>query len=65
MEQGRSQPVLNGESRIKLLAHIDTILKMAEHFKESGERERWSKNAATRRTGCLTSSEMSKETQCL
>ncbi len=39
MEQGRGQPVLNGDSRIELLAHIDTILKMAEHFKESGERE--------------------------
>ena len=39
MEQGRILPVLNGESRIELLAHIDTILKMAEHFKEAGERE--------------------------
>ena len=39
MEQGRSLPVLNGESRIELLAHIDTILKMAEHFKEVGERD--------------------------
>lgn len=39
MEQGRSQPVLNGESQIELLAHVNTILKMAEHFKEAGERE--------------------------
>lgn len=39
MEQGRSQSVLNGESRIELLAHVNTILKMSEHFKESGERE--------------------------
>ena len=39
MEQGRSQPVLNVESRIELLAHVNKILKMAEHFKEAGERE--------------------------
>lgn len=39
MEQGRSQPVLNGESRSELFKHVNTILKMAEHFREVGERE--------------------------
>lgn len=39
MEQGRSQPILNGESRIELLAHVNSILKMAEHFKSVGKRE--------------------------
>lgn len=38
-EQTRNDPVLNGESRIELVAHIDTILKMAEHFKKVGERK--------------------------
>lgn len=50
MEQGRSRPVLNGESRIELLVHIDTILKMAEHFREVGERalEQECRNTANR-----------------
>lgn len=39
MEQGRSQPILNGEPRSEMLKHVNTILKMAEHFREVGERE--------------------------
>lgn len=50
MEQGRSQPVLNGEPRSELLKHVNTILKMAEHFREVGERalEQECRNTANR-----------------
>lgn len=39
MEQGRSQSALNGEPRSEMLKHVNTILKMAEHFKDVGERD--------------------------
>lgn len=50
MEQGRSQPVLNGEPRSEMLKHVNTILKMAEHFREVGARalEQECRNTANR-----------------